>query len=204
MICPVCGCQQRKSASCVQCHAPLQEKAPKTSEQDLDLDLDLDLDPDIDTHPSSTKDSDNEFNEDTSPSQLKPVVEKPAPEKESAFKEKVPASVSVEKNPEKTGSVRKNGAGHILIATTQRVEGKRIGAYYGLVHAEALIASGENDSSTMNHLKKGVADTLTSLRDAAALLKANAVVATTFNYHRLDSTNILVSAVGTAVLLKTR
>lgn len=164
MICPVCGCQQRKTDVCVQCHAPLFAKVVKTEGQEL---------PGEGLAPE--------------PQVLQPPKPDPAVSK----------------------SVRsKKTASDVLVTTTQRVEGSRIAKYYGLIHTDVLIDACESASVASRvvmhrkQIKSGVMEAMQDLRQEATRLKANAVVATTFDYQRIDSKTLLLSVIGTAVLLK--
>ncbi|MFQ5588105.1 MAG: heavy metal-binding domain-containing protein [Nitrospiria bacterium] len=97
---------------------------------------------------------------------------------------------------------------NILVATTQRVEGKRIASYFGVVHGTALIEAADpafappEAEGCRKRFNAGMTDVLQELRREAARLKSNAVVAVSFGYQRLDTQSILLTAAGTAVLLK--
>lgn len=175
MLCPICGCQQRKADVCVQCHAPLFAKIVKEEE-------------------------DGGVLESLSPFEKPEGVRAPSPSR----KEEPPPS-------------QKKEANQILVTTTQRVEGKRIATYYGLIHAAALIEASDPVSpryedpaavpqpdSYRKRFKAGVLEALQNLRQEAAHLKSNAVVAVSFDYQRIDSKTILLSAAGTAVFVKDR
>ncbi len=171
MICPVCGCQQRKADVCVQCHAPLFAKVVKSEGSELPR---KNFVPDPDISQSSGH---------TLPKQTNaPKVVVPPPEKKTTAP--------------------------ILVTTTQRVEGRRIAKYYGLIHTDVLIDAREPASAASRvemhrkQIKSGVLEAMENLRQEAGLLKANAVVATTFDYQRIDSKTLLLSVIGTAVFLK--
>ena len=96
---------------------------------------------------------------------------------------------------------------NILIATTQRIEGKRIRRYFGLIYANIVIESSDRLSSPesarhRSHFKEGMAKVMKMLREEAAVLGANAVVATSLNFQRIDLHSLLISAIGTAVQLE--
>jgi len=96
---------------------------------------------------------------------------------------------------------------HILISTTQRIEGKRIRRYFGLIYANIVIESGERLSAPesnrhRNHFKDGMAKVMKLLKEEAARLGANAVVASTLQFQRIDPHTLLLSAIGTAVQLE--
>jgi len=105
------------------------------------------------------------------------------------------------------------GAHKILITTTQKVEGRRVKNYFGLINANIVIELEDQigslpdkavysmNASYRSHLKTGVLLALRDLRGEAALFGANAVVGTSFNFHRIDPRSLLLSAVGTAVLI---
>lgn len=95
----------------------------------------------------------------------------------------------------------------VLVATTQRIEGKRIGKYFGLVHANVVIdLNGITPSASgaeyQEQFKKGTRKALSELKNVAAMLEADAIVATSLNFHRIGSQSILLAAVGTAVQLE--
>jgi len=191
MICPVCGCQQRKTDVCVQCHAPLFAKVVEAQQ-----------DP-----PQPTEEI----------SAPKPVPEQTKPKSQPSASSKLKASSDRKKvsppppspSPQKKESpAEKDSSEDILVTTTQRVEGKRIAKYYGLIHTDVLIEvrGSASAASQVNvhhkRIKAGVVEAMRDLRQEAALLKANAVVATVFDYQRIDSKTLLISVVGTAVFLK--
>ncbi len=170
MICPVCGCQQRETEVCVQCHAPLFAKI--VDEQDI----------------ASVVESQSSS----------------IPRPPLSSEEKITSKSSPENK-----SISKADSSHILITTTQRVEGKRIVAYYGLIHADVIIKSGDLVFSTSQdphrkRFKKAIVDVLKDLREEAAMVHGNTVIATSFDYQRIDPETILLSALGTAVLVKDR
>jgi uncharacterized protein YbjQ (UPF0145 family) len=112
--------------------------------------------------------------------------------------------------------IRKEKTHVILVTTTQRIEGKRITNYFGLISADIIIelggssvSSSEQSGKSVNahyrgELKKGMLTVLRDLRGEAALLGANAVIATSFNFQKMDLQALLVSAVGTAVHMEDR
>ncbi len=177
MICPVCGCQQRKADVCVQCHAPLFAKVVKSEGSEL---------------PREEVVSDSDISQ--------PLVRRSPKQPDRA---KVVVSP-----PEKKTSAAKKTTASILVTTTQRVEGRRIAKYYGLIHTDVLIDAREPASAASRvemhrkQIKSGVLEAMKDLRQEASLLKANAVVATSFDYQRIDSKTLLLSVIGTAVFLK--
>ena len=102
----------------------------------------------------------------------------------------------------KTGQTQEKG---VLIATTQRIEGKRIRRYLGLIHAHRLMTleTPAAEAALNDRLQKEMASALRGLRREAARTGANAVVAATLDCQRLDPHTLLVSAVGTAVQVET-
>lgn len=98
----------------------------------------------------------------------------------------------------------------ILVTTTQKIEGKRIKGYYGLITANILVElddpllSGSDRKMTSmtgsQSLKTGILRALKDLRSEAAQYGANAVIATSLHFQKIDSQSFLLSAVGTAVL----
>ncbi|NOY85233.1 MAG: heavy metal-binding domain-containing protein [Nitrospirae bacterium] len=178
MICPVCGCQQRKADVCVQCHAPLFAKVVKSEGSELPRE-DFVSDSDVSQSSGHTPPK--------QPNPPKAVVSPPEKKRTSA---------------------KKTTASSILVTTTQRVEGRRIAKYYGLIHTDVLIDAREPASAASRvemhrkQIKSGVLEAMKDLRQEADLLKANAVVATTFDYQRIDSKTLLLSVIGTAVFLK--
>jgi len=95
----------------------------------------------------------------------------------------------------------------VLIATTQRVEGKRIRRYFGLIHTTVIVKlshewarSDQGDHQV--RFKDGTTNVLNGLKKEAAAIGANAVVATLLDTHPIDSESMLLSAIGTAVFLE--
>ncbi len=185
MLCPICGCQQRKADVCVQCHAPLFAKIVKEEDGGGAL-------------------------EGLSPLN---IPEQRGPERRPDRKSGGPGPEEVRPaSPprEETPPSQKKEAHQILVTTTQRVEGKRIATYHGLIHAAALIEASDPVSAApqtdgyRKRFKAGVSEALQNLRQEAAHLKSNAVVAVSFDYQRIDSKTILLSAAGTAVFVKDR
>ncbi len=182
MLCPVCGCQQRKTDVCVQCHAPLFAKVVKTQAPKPE---------------GSTLASKTRVSQSDTPQPAEASVPKYS-------KPKKTLQALTGKKPE----VGEKSLDDILVTTTQRVEGKRIAKYYGLIHTDVLIDAREPASAASRvemhrkGVKSAVVEAIQGLRREAALLKADAVVATVFDYQRVDSRTILLSVVGTAVSLK--
>lgn len=112
--------------------------------------------------------------------------------------------------------VREGKSDKILVTTTQRIEGKGITIYFGLISAEIILelagpppSRSKQDVKSANvhyrsELKKGMLTVLRDLRGEATLLGANAVIATSFNFQKMDLQALLVSAVGTAVHMEDR
>jgi uncharacterized protein YbjQ (UPF0145 family) len=147
-------------------------------------------------------------------------------EREKAVEEDLSAPEQTEKEerkPNRKGPIRvveperrgrhEEGAHKILITTTQKIEGRKVKNYFGLINANIIIELDDQihsipektvystNASYRSHLKTGVLLALRDLRGEAALFGANAVVGTSFNFHRIDPRSLLLSAVGTAVLI---
>lgn len=223
IICPACGLEQRESEKCVQCQTPIKAdgeiEAAKKKEREAAI-----------SRPNPY------FME---PKKEKPEVMKKAPEKKEQEPTPEPEMAeTVEKleteKPEspspkpvrREGQVRtvepgrrpatEEGAQKVLITTTQKIEGKKISAYFGMITANIIIELDDQLNSisdqkvfSMNahhrsHLKSGMLMALRDLRGEAALLGANAVIATAFNFQRMDPRSLLLSAIGTAVLVENK
>jgi len=107
--------------------------------------------------------------------------------------------------------------GQILITTTQQIEGRTIGAYFGLINANAIIEV-DNDISSpagdmplstealyQKHFKNATLLVMRDLRREAAFLGANAVIAVSFNFQKMEGgllPTLLLSVVGTAVKIE--
>jgi uncharacterized protein YbjQ (UPF0145 family) len=95
----------------------------------------------------------------------------------------------------------------VLVTTTQTIEGKTIRNHQGLIHASHvvridlfLISEKERlGAEYEKHLHEGGVQLLQRLREEASLAGANAVLATSFNFQKLDPQLLLLSAIGTAV-----
>ncbi|MFQ5544098.1 MAG: YbjQ family protein [Nitrospiria bacterium] len=101
---------------------------------------------------------------------------------------------------------------NILITTTQRIEGKRIRTYLGLIHARQVIESKQisdqrssllEKAQIQTHLKEGTMKVLQDLKSEAEQLGANAVVACTLSYQQMGQYDFLLAATGTAVQVET-
>lgn len=187
MICPNCGCEQREAGRCIQCQMTL---------------------PGLKGAPAS-----NAVPPPAAP--LKRAAKEESGKEEETKKEDRKASrkgpvrvVEPERRPR-----HEEGAHKILITTTQKVEGRKVKNYFGLINANIIIELDDQidsipekpvystNASYRGHLKTGVLLALRDLRGEAALFGANAVVGTSFNFHRIDPRSLLLSAVGTAVLI---
>lgn len=277
MICPACGCEQRKSDKCIQCQTLLDaeprasvEKKPrlKGAADPPELDLketlteertepeieellsDLDLDPEPVATKAKPKPDRATAKRSAPPPEPEPVtIRTPtlAPEPEptptrSAAPLPGPEPVTAKPSPplpeprptaakisapgpgpqEQVRTIEPGrrpadgeGAQNILITTTQRIEGKKIHTYFGLINATAVIDLEESalisdkkgssrNADDRSRLKTGMMIALRDLRGEAALLGANAVIATTFSFQRIDSRSLLLSAIGTAVVIEGR
>ena len=189
MICPSCGCEQRDSEKCVRCQAPTPPSSFASEKP---------------KGPASKKASYSVSPAETKPGEKQKESKKEAPSVKTAGEQI--RVVAPEPRPH-----TEEGAHKILITTTQKVEGKRISSYFGLINANIIIeledrletVSDEKvfsvNASYRSHLKTGLLLALRDLRGEAALLGANAVIATSFNFQRIDPRSLLLSAVGTAV-----
>ncbi len=204
MICPICGTQQRVADRCVQCHTPITEEKYKTEEEDS----------------LSGFDPSPEESFTTVPPQSSGILTRGGKQQKSQdalegepTHETYPSTSTTSKEPQEgkasaaAKSPAKNRSQAILVATTQRVEGKRIGKYFGLVHGSVVVDLSDLSISPTGteyqaEFKRGTMEALKLLKAEAALVGANAVVAASFDHHRIDTQVILLSAVGTAVLLE--
>lgn len=200
MICPNCGCEQRDTERCIQCQMTL---------------------PGVNVKENAESDADSS-----------PVLSVKRKKRESAEEaEEVPSLSERSERSEKTdrklnrkGPIRvvkperrpqlEEGAHKVLITTTQKIEGRKIKTYFGLINANIIIELDDqiesvpdknvysSNVSSRSQLKTGVLLALRDLRGEAALFGANAVVGASFNFHRVDPRSLLLSAVGTAVLVE--
>jgi len=104
-------------------------------------------------------------------------------------------------------AMRAKTAPRVLITTTQRIEGKRIRRYFGLIYANIVIESADRLSAPESarhrkQLQDGMARVMQALKEEAAILGANAVVASSLQFQRIDGRSLLLSAMGTAVQLE--
>jgi uncharacterized protein YbjQ (UPF0145 family) len=194
MICPNCGCEQREAGRCIQCQmtlpglkeAPENDPAPPLS---------------VSSSKKREEKSEKEREDLSAPEQTEKETRKP--------QRKGPIRVV---EPERRDR-HEEGAHKILITTTQKIEGRKVKNYFGLINANIIIELDDpirsipektvysTSTSYRSHLKTGVLLALRDLRGEAALFGANAVVGTSFNFHRIDPRSLLLSAVGTAVLV---
>lgn len=206
MICPACGFEQRESAKCIQCQTPLQSAAEAEAEKKKEREA-------VISRPNpyfmETKKEKLEKVKKEIESELAETMENPPPK--PARREGQVRTVEPGRR-----SVTEEGAQKVLITTTQKIEGKKINTYFGMVTANIIIELDDQLSSisdqkvfSMNahyrsHLKSGMLMALRDLRGEAALLGANAVIATSFNFQRMDPRSLLLSAIGTAVLIESK
>ena len=106
----------------------------------------------------------------------------------------------------------------MLLTTTNTVEGKRVGHYYGVVSGETIIGAnifrdffasirdivGGRSSSYEQVLREAKATALKELQDEAAALGANAVIGIDLDYETVggNGSMLMVTASGTAVYLE--
>lgn len=193
MICPICGTQQRTSAQCVQCHTPI-SGAKKVEEEDNNL--------------LGIESSNDEPLQPVSPAEesVSRAVKKPGPS-HASYPASLPEEEALPSSPSIDPLVATKKDHPVLIATTQRVEGKRIRQYLGLIHATVIVNlshewATSDQGAYQLQFKNGTTNALNGLKKEAADLGANAVVATMIDTHRIDSDTILLSAIGTAVFLE--
>lgn len=195
MICPNCGCEQRDTERCIQCQmtipglkeVPTGNPAPPPPATALKR--------------AGRQDKAKAEEDLSAPEQAEKEERKP--------NRKAPIRVVKPERRER----HEEGAHKILITTTQKIEGRKVKNYFGLINANIIIELEDQinaisektvystNASYRSHLKTGVLLALRDLRGEAALLGANAVVGTSFNFHRIDPRSLLLSAVGTAVLI---
>jgi uncharacterized protein YbjQ (UPF0145 family) len=200
IICPACGCEQREAAKCFQCDTPLQSNAEVEAEK-------------------------RKIEQGTAISRPDPfLVETKKEKSEKRDKEGVERSFTKSARQESQvrtvepgrRTVAEEGAQKVLITTTQKIEGRKITTYFGMITANIIIELDDQLSSIpdkkvfstnanyRSHLKSGMLIALRDLRGEAALLGANAVIATTFNFQRMDPRSLLLSAIGTAVFVESK
>lgn len=195
MICPNCGCEQREAGRCIQCQitlpglkeAPASNPAPAPPA----------------TAPKRTGREERRRGEEDLSSPERTEKEERKPNRKGPIR-----VVEPERRPK-----HEEGAHKILITTTQKVEGRKVKNYFGLINANIVVELEDQvnaisdkavyslNVSYRSHLKTGMLLALRDLRGEAALFGANAVVGTSFNLHRIDPRSLLLSAVGTAVLI---
>lgn len=220
ITCPACGLEQREADKCIQCQTPIKSRAEVEAEKKKAKEAAI-------SRPNPY------FIE---PKKEKPEIVKKAPEKKEPELEPEPEPEPAEtvealesptpKPARREGQVRtvepsrrspiQEGAQKVLVTTTQKIEGKKISTYFGMITANIIIELDDQLASisdqkvfSMNahhrsHLKSGMLMALRDLRGEAALLGANAVIATTFNFQRMDPRSLLLSAIGTAVLVESK
>jgi len=201
MICPGCGCEQRASDRCVQCqlaipaHLARGAKGPTISRV-------------IPPPPPPEQAEGNGAVSGSAARKMRPVETAVA---DRAVEAAAPIPIR--------GAARKSpvAEGQILITTTQQIEGRTISAYVGLINANAIIEI-DNDISSpagdmplstealyRKHFKNATLLALRDLRREAVLLGANAVIAVSFNFQKMEGgllPTLLLSAVGTAVKIE--
>ncbi len=177
MICPVCGCEQRESPRCVSCHFVF--SGLTKSKKSAPFNRLATLGPSGGPAPKAS---------------VPPLVHTPV-------QERVNAPIRVVK------PARPSREETVLVTTTQTVEGKTVRNYQGLIHASHvaridlfLISEKEHlGVEYERHLHEGGLQLLQRLRQEAVRAGANAVLATSFNFQKLDPQLLLLSAIGTAV-----
>ncbi len=195
MICPNCGCEQREAGRCIQCQMTLPglKETPPNSPAPAP--------PAASAKRAGKEEREKQEEELSSPEQTEKE------ERKTSRREPIRV-VEPERRPR-----HEEGAHKILITTTQKIEGRKVRNYFGLINANIIIELEDQisaipektvystNTSYRSHLKTGVLLALRDLRGEAALFGANAVVGTSFNFHRIDPRSLLLSAVGTAILI---
>jgi len=196
MICPNCGCEQRDTGRCIQCQMTLPGFKELSSKNEAS--------------PPPVLSSKRAGKEESGQEEEAPSITERTDKRSRKPSRKEPIRVvRPERRPQS-----EEGAQKVLITTTQKIEGKKIKNYFGLINANIIIdleepldaaTGGKVSSSSASHrsqLKTGVLLALRDLRGEAALYGANAVVGASFNFHRIDPGSLLLSALGTAVWIE--
>ena len=103
----------------------------------------------------------------------------------------------------------------MLVTTTSTIEGKRISQYIGLVNGEAIIGAnvlkdffasitdivGGRSGAYEQALREAKSIAIKEMMDQATRLGANAVIGVDMDYQTINSTILMVSTNGTAVVL---
>lgn len=202
MICPNCGCEQREAGRCIQCQMTLPgvgvKEAPASS-------------PPSPAAATTSKRREKKEREESEEKEESPALSPPEQTEREGPKTNRKGPIRVVE-PERRAR-HEEGAHKILITTTQKVEGRKVKNYFGLINANIIIeledqihsipekAVYSTNTTYRSHLKTGILLALRDLRGEAALFGANAVVGTSFNFHRIDPRSLLLSAVGTAILI---
>jgi len=199
MICPGCGCEQRASEHCVQCHLAMPAYLAKGARGATISRI---------VPPPAPPDQGEGRGEvsGSSARRMRPVEEDVVPR---AVEAPIPIRAMARKSPV--------AEGQILITTTQQIEGRAVGTYFGLINANAIIEV-DNDISSpagdvplstealyRKHFKNATLLALRDLRREAAVLGANAVIAVSFSFQKMEGgllPTLLLSAVGTAVKIE--
>jgi len=211
IICPACGLEQREADKCIQCQTPIRSRAELEAEKKRERETAISRPNPYFMEPKKEK-----------AETTKGAVKEKEPEPEAAEPVETPAPKPARRESQvrtvEPGrrSAAEEGAQKVLVTTTQKIEGKKISTYFGMVTANIIIELDDQLHSisdqkifSMNahhrsHLKSGMLMALRDLRGEAALLGANAVIATTFNFQRMDPRSLLLSAIGTAVLVENK
>lgn len=103
----------------------------------------------------------------------------------------------------------------MLVTTTSNIEGKRISNYIGLVNGEAIIGAnvlkdffatitdvvGGRSGAYEQALREAKSIAIKEMMDQATRLGANAVIGVDMDYQTINTTMLMVSANGTAVVI---
>lgn len=104
----------------------------------------------------------------------------------------------------------------MLITTTHHIEGRTITTYHGLVGGEAILGAnifrdffagirdivGGRSAAYEEELRKAKAIAVQEMEDQARGLGANAVIGVDINYETIGQSMLMVTATGTAVVIK--
>lgn len=104
----------------------------------------------------------------------------------------------------------------MLVTTTNTVEGKRIGRYFGIVSGETIIGAnvfrdifasirdivGGRSHSYEEVLREAKDTALQEMQEQARAMGANAVIGVDLDYETVNGSMLMVTAAGTAVHLE--
>jgi len=209
MVCPNCGCEQRAREKCVHCHvtipahlakevrtATIHVTAPPARE------IEKRLFQDVPPPPASPP---------PSPQRVSlPPMEREIKKSDNPIRVVIPGRT--------TSSQKSITQDTVLVTTTQQIEGKKISTYFGLISANATIDPHDRNATESPASAYDLRDVmdqksfrhatflaLRRLREEAASLGANAVVATALIPQQIADRPLpifLLCAAGTAVYVE--